>query len=161
MKVSLGSFKVSIHPSIHLLKIGPPGSQLQDDGKAMHGPVSVPPSSPHHSIVRSPSCSVLPLSLPRLLYSSWPLHNRTQIAIVLRRKRRAFLSLTRTPTEPQPAHASVLPPSVPPPSIARQPPRPPSPNPAGRASCAFVPYSVCLRIACVRQRRLFQRSDAP
>lgn len=102
----------------------------EDDGKAMHGPVS---------LSLSLSCSVL----PRLLYSSWPLHNRTQIEIVFRRKHRAFLSLVHTPTESQPA-----------PCI-----RPPSHPPAGRASCVYTSVVTCLCV-CRRQRRLFQDDDA-
>lgn len=84
----------------------------ENDGKAMHGPVSVPPSFSHHSILPSLSSSVLPPSFPRLLYSSWPLHNRTQIEIVLRRKRRAFLSLTRTHTHRVTAGLRIRPASL-------------------------------------------------
>lgn len=61
-------------------------------------------------------------SLPCLLYSSWPLHNRTQIEIVLRREGSAFLS--HAPTH---AHRLTASPRI-----------RPAPPPVGRASCVYT-----------------------
>lgn len=116
------------------------------------------PSLPHFLITPSLPLRLVQSSLPpslslfRLLYSSWPLHNRTQIEIVLRRNCRAFLRLTRTHAHRVTAGLRIRPASLRPLSLAKP------PHPAGWASCVFDSY--CL-FACVRQRRLFQHGDAP
>lgn len=85
---------------------------------SIHGHVYCDPTHHFRQRMTERPCMVLSLSLslscsvlPRLLYSSWPLHNRTQIEIVFRRKHRAFLSLVHTPTESAPC---IRPPSPPP-----------------------------------------------
>lgn len=116
----------------------------EDDGKAMHGPVSLPP--PPRSLHPS-SLRLVQSSLPCLFYSSWPLHNRTQIQIALRRKRRAFLSLAHPQSRSRPTHPSCpsLPPSVPP---SRSPACPP-PLLAGLSVCALNTGFVCASCAYV------------
>lgn len=77
-----------------------------------------------------------PVSLPRLLYSIWPLHNQTQIE-----KHHAFLCLIHPTTEQQPAPASVLLPLI------------------GQAPCMYACVLICLCVS-RRQRTPFQDGDA-